>query len=90
MRGHARNTFRQLSMIGTRDTALIPTHNHEVQYRENHFVLHNGTCRIACRYFTLPKVKQLRYPRYPACTLLLIHIIDVPVTNNLVTCLARR
>ncbi len=80
MRGHARNTFRQLSMIGTRNTALIPTHNHEVQYRENHFVLHNGTCRIACRYFTLPEVKQLRYPRYPACTLLLIHIIDVPVT----------
>ena len=59
MRGHTRNTFRQLSMIGTRDTALSPTHNHKVQYRENHFVLHNGTCRIACRYFTLPEVKQL-------------------------------
>ena len=52
MRGHVRNTFRQLSMIDTCDTALIPTHNHEVQYRENHFVLHNGTRRIACRYFT--------------------------------------
>ena len=58
MRGHARNTFRQLSMIGTRNTALIPTHNHEVQYRENHIVLHNGTRRIAIRYFTLPEVKQ--------------------------------
>ena len=80
MRGHIRNTFRQLSMTGTRNTALIPTHNHEVQYRENHFVLHNRTCRIAYRYFTLPEVKQLRYPRYPACTLLLIHIIDVSVT----------
>ena len=52
MRGHAQNSFRQLSMIGTRDTALIPTHNHEVQYRENHSVLHNETRRIACRYFT--------------------------------------
>ena len=80
MRGHVRNTFRQLSMIDTRNTALIPTHNHEVQYRENHFVLHNGTCRIACRYITMPEVKQSCYPRYLACTLLLIHIIDVPVT----------
>ena len=69
MRGHARNTFRQLSMTGTRDTALFPTHNHEVQYRENHFVLHKGTCCIASRYFTLPEVKQLRYPPYLACTL---------------------
>ena len=67
-------------MIGTRNTALIPTHNHEVRYRENHFVLHNGTRRIACRYFTLPEVKQLRYPRYPVCTLLLIHIINIHVT----------
>lgn len=47
MGGHVRNTFRQLSMTGTRNTALIPSHNHEVRYRENHFVLHNGTCRIA-------------------------------------------
>ena len=58
MRGHARNTFRQLSMIGTRDTALIPTLNHEVQYCENHFVLHNRTRRIDILYFTLPEVKQ--------------------------------
>ena len=58
MRGHARNTFRQLSMIGTRDTALIPTHNHEVRYHENHIVLHNITRRIAIRYFTLSEVKQ--------------------------------
>ena len=63
-------------MIGTRDTALIPTHNHEVRYRESLPVLLNDTCRITCRiayrYFTLPEVKQLRYPRFPACTLLLI------------------
>ena len=52
MRGHARNTFQQLSMIVTHDTALIPTYNHEVQYRENHFILHNETRRIAGRYFT--------------------------------------
>ena len=72
MRGHVRNTFRQLSMFSTRDAALIPTHNHEVLFREKHIALHNGTCRIAYRYFTLPEVKQLRYPRFPACTLLLI------------------
>ena len=44
-------------MTGTRDTALIPTHNHEVQHRENHILLHNGTRRIAIQYFTLPEVK---------------------------------
>jgi len=80
MRGHARHTFRQLSMTATRDTTLIPTHNHEVQYCENHFVLHNGTRRIATRYFTLPEVKQSRYPRFSASTLLLFHNIDVHVT----------
>ena len=55
MRGHARNTFRQLSMIGTRDTALITTHNHEVQYRENHIVLHEETCRIAIDNLQCPR-----------------------------------
>ena len=62
----------QLSMNGSRITALIPTHNHEDLLSCEPSVLLIETCRIAYRYFTLPEVKQLRYPRFPACTLLLI------------------
>ena len=80
MRGHARKTFRQLSMVGTRDTALIPTHNHEVRYRENHFVLHNGTRRIAFRYFYNARGETIMLSSLPGMYSLLIHIIDVPVT----------
>ena len=68
--------FDQLLMIGTRNTALIPTHNTKIFYRVNLPVLLNYICRITCRiasrYFTLPEVTQLRYPRFPACNLLLI------------------